>query len=446
MDFSRLPSIAALLQQPQMADIPHALAARAARDVVAHAREQIVKGNEVPTDWMPEVLDRVSALRQQDLRRVINATGVVVHTNLGRAPMAPSAVDAIGEVAGGYSNLELDLDSGKRGGRLSAITDLLCELTGAEAAVVVNNNAAAVLLALSALARGREVVVSRGELVEIGGSFRVPDVISDGGATLVEVGSTNRTRASDYAAVITDMTGALLRVHTSNFRMIGFTQKPTRKELVALGAQHGVAVVEDLGSGLLHSAPAMERPTTDLESEELVSHAVTAGIDVVCFSGDKLLGGPQAGMAVGRKEVIARMREHPLYRALRLDKMVLAGLEATLRLYREGDPDRDIPVREMLSRSAKECQEVAQRMASQLPTATVESDTSYSGGGALPGQGIPTHVLCVHVDDPNGLAEVLRLGSPPIVVRVGGGCLRIDPRTLLPGDEAVIVDTLRSHL
>ncbi len=443
MHFRDLPSVARLLQDPALEGLSHDLAVRVAREVIDEARAAIRRGEAV-APLGPAAAARAAALVSPRLVRVINATGVVLHTNLGRAPMAPQAAAAAAAVAGGYSNLELQLSTGRRGGRLDGVAGPLCELTGAEAAVAVNNNAAGVLLALSALARGREVIVSRGELVEIGGSFRVPDVISDGGARLVEVGATNRTRISDYADAITDNTAVLLRVHASNFRMVGFTERPARAELVALAAERGVLVVDDLGSGLLHSAPAMERPVAELEAEELVSGAIADGVDAVCFSGDKLLGGPQAGMIVGRAEVIAAMRRHPLYRALRLDKLVLAALEATLLLYREGRADEAVPARRMLAMTAEACRLEATAIAGRIPGARVEADTSYSGGGALPAQGLPTLVVAVPMARPDACCAALRLGSPAIVARVARDALIIDPRTLLPGDSEAIIAAIHA--
>lgn len=443
MRFKDLPSVSRLLLDPRLAGLSHDLAVRVAREVIEDARQRIRAGEAV-LPLAEAAAQRAEALSQPRLVPVINATGIVLHTNLGRAPMSLEAAAAAAAVAGGYSNLEMQLSTGKRGGRLEGIAAPLCELTGAEAAIGVNNNAAAVLLALTALARGKEVIVSRGELVEIGGSFRVPDVISDGGARLVEVGATNRTRLSDYADAITENTAVLLRVHASNFRMVGFTERPDRAALCALARERGVLVVDDLGSGLLHSAPAMERSVAELEAEELVSNAVADGVDAVCFSGDKLLGGPQAGMIVGRSAVIQKMRRHPLYRALRLDKMVLAALEATLLLYRQGRQNEAIPARRMLAMTAAQCRVEAERIAAELPGARVEADTSYSGGGALPAQGLPTVVVTVPVKRPAAFCAALRHGSPSIVARVARDALILDPRTLLPGDAEVLIDAIRA--
>ena len=445
MSLNTLPSISALLADPRVRAHPHAVAARAAREVVAEARAALRAGQPREGDLAGAAAKRAEQLRQRKLRRVINATGVVLHTNLGRAPLAREVAQALLEVGGGYSNTELDLDSGQRGGRLDGVAPLICELTGAEAALVVNNNAAAVLLTLTALAQGREVIVSRGELVEIGGSFRVPDVVASGGARLVEVGTTNRTRAVDYERAITEHTAVLLRVHPSNFRMSGFVERPDRAALVALAWSRGLVLVDDLGSGALPPALRTEAAGFDWDEAEPVDRAVAAGVGLVCFSADKLLGGPQAGIIAGDRALIARLRAHPLYRALRVDKLVLTALEATLRMYREGRAD-EVPTRAMLNMSAEECQRRAERIAAMLPGAVVEEDLGFTGGGALPAQGIPARVVALRVRDPSGLARRLRLGDPPVVARVARDALLLDPRTLLDGEEALLVRALANAL
>jgi len=441
MSFRALPSIGVLLDDPRLAGAPRAVARRAAREVVAEARAALQRGEPSPVDLGDRALRRIEALRARRLRGVINATGVVLHTNLGRAPLAGAAQQALADVARGYSNAELMLETGQRGGRLHGVEALLRELTGAEAALVVNNNAAAVLLVLTALAAGREVVVSRGELVEIGGAFRVPDVVASGGALLREVGTTNRTRVADYAAAIGPQTGLLLRVHPSNFRILGFTERPDRAELAALGRARGLPVVEDLGSGLLGAWGAETRPWMEPGDDDPVELALAAGVDLVCFSGDKLLGGPQAGIIVGRAALVERLAAHPLYRALRVCKLTLAALEATLLLYREGRAD-EIPARALLSRSPEAVREVALRLAAAWPGAVVEQDVGYSGGGALPARGLPTAVVAIRGSDPDALATLLRAGDPPVVARVARDALIIDPRTLLPGEEATLAAAL----
>src|SRR6266480_1618414 len=348
-----LPSVDELARQ---SDDP--LAVEAARKVVARAREQIQQGDD-PGDLAALLQDELGAARARHLRRVINATGVIVHTNLGRAPLAEAALDRVREIARGYSNLEYDLAAGGRGSRQDHVADSLRRLTGAEAALVVNNNAAAVLLALAALAEGREVLVSRGELIEIGDGFRIPDVLERSGATLHEVGTTNRTRATDYETAIGPETAVLLRVHQSNFRVVGFTEQPSLEDLAQVARRHELPLVDDLGSGVL----------VDVGDEPTARSSLAAGADLVCFSGDKLLGGPQAGIVVGRAELVERLRRHPLHRAVRADKLTLAALEGTLRLYLDG-PER-IPVLRMLREDDGAVRTRAERLAS-LVDGTVE--------------------------------------------------------------------------
>src|SRR5256714_2922235 len=345
------------------------LAVDAARTVLAHARETIAAGGS-PGDLAASLRAELRALRAPRLRRVLNATGVIVHTNLGRAPLAPEALERVVEAARGYSNLEYDLADGRRGSRQEHVADALRRLTGAEAALVVNNNAAAVLLALAALAEGREVVVSRGELIEIGDGFRIPDVLARSGARLREVGTTNRTRAADYERAIGPETALLLRVHQSNFRVVGFTEQPQLTELVRIARARGLPVVDDLGSGVL----------AELGDEPSARAALAAGADLVCFSGDKLLGGPQAGIVVGHAELVERLRRHPLQRALRADKLTLAALEATLALYLDpGLAEREIPVLRMLSEPVEAVRARAKRLA-DLVGGEVEETVGRVGG------------------------------------------------------------------
>jgi len=431
--FAALPSVSALIAAPELNDVPHTVAVRAAREVLDEARARIRRGEPATDGLSLRVSAVVSAFRQLDQRAVINATGVVVHTNLGRAPLHPHVARVVAEHAGGYSSLEMRLDTGKRGGRLAGVRRALRELTGAEDAVVVNNNAAAVLLTLTALAKGREVVVSRGELVEIGGSFRVPDVISAGGARLVEVGTTNRTRVADFAAAAGPDTAVLLRVHPSNFRQVGFVERPDRAGLVALGRERELVVVEDLGSGLLGAAPEALPSAV----EDAVDAVVATGVDLVCFSGDKLLGGPQAGIIVGRRDLIARLRAHPMYRALRLGKLGLVALEATLQLYREGRAD-EVPVRAMLNLGAPTLRGRAEELAALIPGARIAQDVGYSGGGAMPARPLPGMVVELEVDEPDALSRGLRLGNPSVVARVARGCVVLDPRTVLPGQVSAL--------
>jgi L-seryl-tRNA(Ser) seleniumtransferase len=367
------------------------------------------------------------------LRRVINGTGVVLHTNLGRAPLSKSAVDAVSEIAGAYSNLELDLAGGRRGSRGALLETLLVRLTGAEAALVVNNNAAAVLLMLTALCKGREVIVSRGQQVEIGGSFRMPDVMRLSGARMVEVGTTNRTRADDYAAAAGPRTAAVLRVHTSNFRVSGFTESASIQELAEVAHAHGLLLLDDLGSGAL--APVRDEP--DVATSLRFA-------DVVTFSGDKLFGGPQAGLALGRPDLIAKMAKHPLARAVRADKMTLAALEATV-LQRILGRAKEIPVERMLAVPLDELRRRAAfwmvKLADRDVPARLLQGESAPGGGSLPGHGLPT-VLLVLDGPASRLAAALRQGEPPVLARIEADACCIDPRTVLRGDDEPLIDAL----
>lgn len=443
MNLSSLPSITKLLNDSRLSVLPHALAKRAAREVVEEAREAVRSGGTVPEDLAAHAEARARLLQLGALRRVINATGVVIHTNLGRAPLAAEAVEAVAQVAGGYSNLEMVLETGGRGGRLAGVIEHTLALTGAEAAVAVNNNAAAVMLVLTALAQGREVLVSRGELVEIGGSFRVPDIVSAGGAKLVEVGTTNRTRSQDFERAITDQTAMILRVHPANFKQVGFTERASRKELVALAQAHGIPFVEDLGSGLVGEQILLAGEPMPGGLDEHVGAVVADGAHLVTFSGDKLLGGPQAGLVVGSTEMVEKLRKHPMYRAMRLDKMTLAALETTLRMIREGR-ESEIPVRSMLARTREDCRALGEQIAAALPNATLEDDVGFSGGGALPGEAVPTTVVAVRGGDVEAWAATLRRGDPAIVARVARDALIIDPRTLLPGDAERLIESVSS--
>jgi L-seryl-tRNA(Ser) seleniumtransferase len=384
------------------------LAVVAARSVLDRAREEIRAGAD-PGDLSARLEGELRTLRAPSLRRVLNATGVIIHTNLGRAPLAEEAIARVVEISRGYSNLELDLSAGARGSRQDHVAALLRRLTGAEAALVVNNNAAAVLLALAALGEGREVVVSRGELIEIGDGFRIPDVLARSGARLVEVGSTNRTRAKDYDKAIGPDTALLLRVHQSNFRVVGFTELPKLDELAAVARRHGVPLVDDLGSGVL----------IELPGEPSAKESLAAGSDLVCFSGDKLLGGPQAGIVVGRADLVERLRRHPLQRAMRADKLTLAALEGTLQLYLES-PER-IPVLRMLAQDIETVRARAERLAA-LAGGTVEETVGRVGGGALPLAEIASYACAVD----ESLAEPLRRGEPPVLGVVRDGKLLLD--------------------
>ncbi len=433
------PAIDRLLRA--VPDLPRALTLTEARALAAEVRA----GAEPPEDWVKALRLRVDLALSPHLRRVINATGVVLHTNLGRAPLSPEAVAALGRVGPGYSNLELDLSSGRRGERLTGVQALLARLDAGESSVVVNNNAAAVLLMLTALAAGREVVVSRGELVEIGGSFRVPEVVAAGGARLREVGATNRTRLSDYANAITADTAAILKVHPSNYRIVGFTGCPSRSELAALARERGVLLLEDLGSGAL--VPGLGEPT--------VGEALKEGSDLVCFSGDKLLGGPQAGLCSGRAPLVRSMRKHALYRALRPDRLVLAALEATLRGYLRGDHP---PVVNMITMKPEELRRRAEAWRKALVEAAAQPGVAAElkvlksdapvGGGAVPDQPLAGWVLGIKpaYGSVDALAERLRQGQPAVISRVSDGRVCLDPRTVLADEEAALVDALRAAL
>jgi L-seryl-tRNA(Ser) seleniumtransferase len=409
-----LPSVDRLLADERLAGEPHELAVSAARSVLERAREEIRAGRE-PGPLVDAVLDELARTRRPRLRRVLNVTGVLVHTNLGRAPLAREALDRVVEVGGGYSTLEYDLAHGARGSRQDHLAPLLGALTGADAALVVNNNAAAVLLALAALAEGREVVVSRGELLEIGDGFRIPDVLARSGARLVEVGTTNRTRAVDYERSVGPETALLLRVHQSNFRVIGFSERPQLSELAEVAKRAGLPLVDDLGSGAL--APIGDEPTP--------AESLRAGADLVCFSGDKLLGGPQAGIVVGRADLVERLRRHPLQRALRADKLTLAALEGTLAVALDPETRSEIPVLRMLHEPVELVRARAERLAG-LVGGEVEETVARVGGGALPLAELPSAACAIE----ESLAEPLRLGDPPVIALVRDGRTLLDCRTL----------------
>jgi L-seryl-tRNA(Ser) seleniumtransferase len=397
-----------------------ALAVEAARVVLVRAREDIRAGAN-PGDLAERLRQELAEARSAMLRRALNATGVIVHTNLGRAPLAEAALERVLEVGRGYSNLEYDLSAGTRGSRQDHVAGILRRLTGAEAALVVNNNAAAVLLALAAIAEGRDVLVSRGELIEIGDGFRIPDVLARSGARLVEVGTTNRTRAADYEQAIGPETAVLLRVHQSNFRLVGFTELPTVADLAKVAQRHELPLVDDLGSGALSPSN-----TVLLSEEPTVRESLEAGADLVCFSGDKLLGGPQAGIVVGNAELVERLRRHPLQRAVRADKLTLAALEGTLTLYLEPERAlREVPVLRMALEEADAVRARAERLA-ELTGGEVEETVGRIGGGALPLAELPSFACAVEEE----LAAPLRAGDPPVVGVVRDGRLLLDCRTL----------------
>lgn len=430
-----LPSVDKLLVQATalIESYGRSLTVEAIRSVLEDARAEIRSGTAAPEP--SELLARMAArLRQWTLMRpraVINATGVIIHTNLGRAPLSSEAVAAMTAAAAGYSDLEYDLDRGERGSRQAAVEDLLKRVTGAEAALVVNNNAGAVLLALSALASGRGALISRGQLVEIGGGFRVPDVMEQSGAKLIEVGTTNRTHRRDYEmALVTKEVAAIVRAHSSNFRTIGFTTEVPVPELVELANWKSIPLIDDLGSGAL-----LDTAQYGLAHEPMVQESVAAGAHVICFSGDKLLGGPQAGILVGKAEYIKPLRQHPLARALRMDKLDFAALSATLVHYLKGEAAQKIPVWRMISLPLSELQEQAAAFVQQLCAAGFEAAVidgqSTVGGGSLPGETLPTKLVALNVNAPDDFLARLRRGDPPVVARIENDRVVFDLRTVV---------------
>ncbi len=453
MQYRNLPSVDSVLAAPGVAAVAAAYSrewvVELARGELEAARRRIREGGEAVGvgEIAALVCRRVEEAGRAEPRRVINATGVVIHTNLGRAPLSHAAMQAVEEAAAGYSNLEFDLDSGRRGSRQARLEALLRQLTGAEAALAVNNNASAVLLGLLALAAGREVIVSRAEAVEIGGGFRVPDVLRQSGAALVDVGTTNRTYLRDYEDATTAATAAYLKVHASNFRVEGFTAEVGAQELAGLGDRLGVAVLHDVGSGSL-----LPTEKYGLAHEPMPQESVRAGMGLVFFSGDKLLGGPQAGIVAGRRELVGRLARHPLARAVRIDKLSLASLTATLVHYLRGEAEREIPVWRMISATAESLRERAYGWKAQLPGAdgparySVVESRSAVGGGSLPGETLPTWALALDASALPGGAEGvmrrLREGRPPVVARVEDGRVLFDPRTVAPGEDAELLGAL----
>lgn len=438
-------------------DIPPAVVVNSIRGVIDSKRNAILNDDSaINTNSLsdPNLIDAVKHAAKKamtpNLRNTINATGVVVHTNLGRSLLATEVVENLITIASRYSNLEYDLDIGKRGSRYSCVEDLICEISGAEASMVVNNNAGAVLLCLETIARNKEVIVSRGELVEIGGSFRVPDVMAKSGAILREVGTTNRTHLKDFENAIDQNTGLLLKVHTSNYSVVGFTAEVSLRELVDLGDAHQLPVMEDLGSGTF-----IDFSKYGLLKEPTVQESVTAGADVITFSGDKLLGGPQAGIIVGKKEVVDQIKKNPITRALRIDKLTLAALESTLRLYRDEEKAaRIIPTLNMIMLPLEKVQKRAQQLAAALKNIgdarmqiQLLERSSKTGGGALPLMELPS--LCVAIQikgiSPNTLEKTMRSNDPPIIGRIEDDLFVMDPRTIQK-DELSIIETAFENL
>jgi L-seryl-tRNA(Ser) seleniumtransferase len=435
--YRSLPSVDRLASslRDEAGGLDAAVVTALARETLAAARAALAAGGPLP-DLEAALRGRIEQLGRPALRPAINATGVIIHTNLGRAPLSRAARAAIEAVSRGYSNLEFDLESGERGSRHSHLEALLRQVTGA-AGFAVNNNAAAVLLVLSALCAGREVVISRGQLVEIGGGFRIPDVLRQSGARLVEVGTTNRTYPRDYAEAITPETAALLRVHSSNFRVIGFTHEAAADELAALARARGLLLLDDIGSGAL-----LATARYGLAPEPSVQESLAAGVDLAMFSGDKLLGGPQAGVIVGRADLVERVRRHPLARAVRLDKASIAGLAATLGHYARGEAEREVPIWRMISAPLEAIEARARRWAAVGATGAVVEARSMVGGGSLPEESLPTRALAVDVPDPSGAAAALRRMVPPVVARVERERLLLDPRTVLPEEDDAVIAAL----
>lgn len=448
-ELRRLPSVDALLQADVTRALreahPRQLVVEALRSALTAARTTISEGCAAPSaaDLAAQAESELAGTLRTSLRRVINATGVIVHTNLGRAPLSDATIAAMEVVARGYSSLEYDLEAGGRGSRHEHVTTLLQRLTGAEAALVVNNNASAVMLALAALALGREVVISRGQLVEIGGGFRIPDVLRQSGARLVEVGTTNRTYAQDYADAISPDTALLLRVHASNFRVVGFVHNATLDELVELAHGRGLRVVDDLGSGTL-----LPTERYGLLHEPMVQESVAAGTDVVCFSGDKLLGGPQAGILVGSREAIGMLRRHPLTRAVRPDKATLAGLAATFTHYVRGEAEREVPVWRMISSPLGELEQRGAAILAHagLAWAEVVRSEAAIGGGAVPGDTLESRAIALHDASgaPQLLANRLRRAATPIVGHIAADRLLLDLRTIQPVEDDDVARALAS--
>lgn len=457
-ELRKLPSVDRLLQeravQALAEEYGHDLTVEAIRQALNLARQAIMAGQDCPSTNELIEMARVNqeARLRPTLRRVINATGVIIHTNLGRAPLSAEARAAMELAARGYTNLEYDLEAGRRGSRYVHAEELLCRLTGAEAALVVNNNAGAVLLILTALSRGKAVIVSRGHLVEIGGGFRMPEVMRQSGARLVEVGTTNRTYIQDYEEAITEETALLMSVHRSNFRLTGFVHEPELGQLVELGEKRGLPVVDDLGSGALLDTSVYglaHEPTLQESVAPCTELRRSKGTALVSVSGDKLLGGPQAGIIVGRGELIARLKRHPLTRALRVDKTTIAGLQATLLHYLKGEAEEKVPVWQMIATPIEAIEGRAMGWKEKLTQVGIAASgvdgRSTVGGGSLPGETLPTKLVAIQVDSPDELARRLRAGDPPVIGRIEDDLFLLDPRTVLAEEDEVLIEAIKSR-
>jgi L-seryl-tRNA(Ser) seleniumtransferase len=449
--FRDLPSVSRLLAhrrlRPLASLMPDSAVTELVRQRLEEARQAIAAGQECPsTEALVEsILARADVLIRPTLRPVINAAGVIIHTNLGRAPLSKEARAAMEDASRGYSNLEFDMEEGERGSRLVHLEAVLCQITGAQAALAVNNNAGAVLLGLTALCQGREVIISRGQAVEIGGGFRIPEVMRQSGAHLVEVGTTNRTYLRDYEEVISENTAALLRVHASNFRVVGFAESMPLADMVRLAHQHNLLLLDDIGSGCL-----IDTAQFGLAAEPTVQESLAAGADLTFFSGDKLLGGPQAGIIVGRAELVDRLRRHPLARALRMDKGSIAALAATAIHHLRGEALQKIPVWQMISMPLEVVQRRARRWARAIGApARIVDGRSMVGGGSLPEESLPTRLVAIAPQGEANATEFarrLRLGQPPVVARIERDYLLLDPRTVLPEEDASLIAAVRAAL
>ena len=452
-EFRRLPGVDTVISDERISRLavryPHDLLVNLVREQLEKARELISSGNQSPSldDIVQSVSTQLDKFENPILRPVINATGIVIHTNLGRAPLSKETITAMDTVSRDYSNLEFDLPTGRRGSRYVHIEDLLCRLSGAEAGMIVNNNASAVLLTLSAIAKRKEVIVSRGEAVEIGGSFRIPDVMRQSGARLVEVGTTNRTYIDDFREAITPSTAALMRVHSSNFQVIGFTHTVTLEEMTELGQQANLPVLDDLGSGCF-----LDTSEYNLAPEPMVQQSVSAGVGIACFSGDKLLGGPQAGIIVGKKKLVDKLKKHPLARAVRTDKTRIAGLAATLLHYLRGEAVEKIPIWRMIAASPDEIASRAVAWAEAFgKKAEVIDGESMVGGGSLPGSTLPTRLVAIgrngamSASAVQALARKLRNSREiPVIGRINEDVLLLDPRSVLPEEDEIVINILRA--
>ena len=452
MQFRDLPSVDRVMASDAVialtASYPRDWVVDLVRQQIDQARNRIREGGAAPNtgELAESVCRELRSMTRVTPRKVINATGVVIHTNMGRAPLSRAATDAMVRAAQSYTDLELDLSSGRRGSRQAHLQSLLQQLTGAEAALAVNNNASAVLLGLSALAAGKEVIVSRGEAVEIGGGFRIPDVLQQSGATLVEVGTTNRTYVRDYETAVSENTAAFLKVHASNFRVEGFTSSVEPSELVELGRRKGIPVIHDVGSGSILATEAY-----GLAHEPTPQESIAAGVGLVFFSGDKLLGGPQAGIIAGQAELVGRLERHPLARAVRIDKLSLAGLTATLLHYLRQEAEAEVPIWRMIAASEESIKERAMHWQSQISSqADLVPGRSAIGGGSLPGETLPSWLLSLACEGsaggPEAVMEKLRQADPPVVARIEGGRVLLDPRTVFPEEEESLLRAVREAL